>query len=199
MPLVERLGLRARATYQIVTLSAHVLCSAVFASEGRLIVMTTANLLPFHLGLTPQSVNVIGGFKVQDRKAHDALRLLDKTFRLQEDGCVLATSVCAGAQVNSCYLISNDLSGTLARTAVRGSRINAHLSCASILSSSAYNPTVKGIRFMCAKIKTPLSWSASIHDSNARLATGALPLNGRGPDPSDIVPHNSFDQSRLPR
>lgn len=40
-----------------------------------------------HLGLTPQSVNVMGGFKVQGRKADEALRLLDDAFRLQEAGC----------------------------------------------------------------------------------------------------------------
>jgi|SRR5450631_952450 3-methyl-2-oxobutanoate hydroxymethyltransferase len=40
-----------------------------------------------HLGLTPQSVNVMGGFKVQGRKADDALRLLDDASRLQEAGC----------------------------------------------------------------------------------------------------------------
>lgn len=40
-----------------------------------------------HLGLTPQSVNVIGGFKVQGRRADDALRLLDDAYRLQEAGC----------------------------------------------------------------------------------------------------------------
>ncbi|MDE5447033.1 3-methyl-2-oxobutanoate hydroxymethyltransferase [Bradyrhizobium sp. CSA207] len=40
-----------------------------------------------HLGLTPQSVNVMGGFKVQARKADDALRLLDDARRLQEAGC----------------------------------------------------------------------------------------------------------------
>lgn len=40
-----------------------------------------------HLGLTPQSVNMMGGFKVQGRKADDALRLLDDAHRLQEAGC----------------------------------------------------------------------------------------------------------------
>lgn len=40
-----------------------------------------------HLGLTPQSVNVMGGFKVQGRNADDALRLLDDAHRLQEAGC----------------------------------------------------------------------------------------------------------------
>jgi 3-methyl-2-oxobutanoate hydroxymethyltransferase len=40
-----------------------------------------------HLGLTPQSVNVMGGFKVQGRTFDDALRLLDDAYRLQEAGC----------------------------------------------------------------------------------------------------------------
>ncbi|MBO4225295.1 3-methyl-2-oxobutanoate hydroxymethyltransferase [Bradyrhizobium neotropicale] len=40
-----------------------------------------------HLGLTPQSINVMGGFKVQGRRADEALRLLDDAHRLQEAGC----------------------------------------------------------------------------------------------------------------
>jgi 3-methyl-2-oxobutanoate hydroxymethyltransferase len=40
-----------------------------------------------HLGLTPQSVNVMGGFKVQGRTGDHALRLLDDAVRLQEAGC----------------------------------------------------------------------------------------------------------------
>lgn len=40
-----------------------------------------------HLGLMPQSVNVMGGFKVQGRKVDEALRLLDDAHRLQEASC----------------------------------------------------------------------------------------------------------------
>ena len=40
-----------------------------------------------HLGLTPQSVHAMGGFKVQGRGAHDALRILEDAHRLQEAGC----------------------------------------------------------------------------------------------------------------
>lgn len=40
-----------------------------------------------HLGLTPQSVNVMGGFKVQGRKTDDGLRPLDNAHRPQEAGC----------------------------------------------------------------------------------------------------------------
>ncbi|MDA9489669.1 3-methyl-2-oxobutanoate hydroxymethyltransferase [Bradyrhizobium sp. CCBAU 11361] len=40
-----------------------------------------------HIGLTPQSVNVMGGFKVQGRTTDDALRLLDDADHLQDAGC----------------------------------------------------------------------------------------------------------------
>lgn len=40
-----------------------------------------------HLGLTPQSVNQLGGFRVQGRKADDRARLLDDARACQEAGC----------------------------------------------------------------------------------------------------------------
>ncbi|MCP3380347.1 3-methyl-2-oxobutanoate hydroxymethyltransferase [Bradyrhizobium sp. CCGUVB4N] len=40
-----------------------------------------------HLGLTPQSVNVMGGFKVQGKSGGDAVGLLDDAHRLQDAGC----------------------------------------------------------------------------------------------------------------
>ena len=40
-----------------------------------------------HLGLTPQSVNVMGGFKVQGRAADAAVQLLEDALRLEEAGC----------------------------------------------------------------------------------------------------------------
>ncbi len=40
-----------------------------------------------HLGLTPQSVNRMGGFKVQGREADQALAILDDAVALQEAGC----------------------------------------------------------------------------------------------------------------
>lgn len=40
-----------------------------------------------HLGLTPQSINVMGGFKVQGRNTDEALRVLDDAYRLQDAGC----------------------------------------------------------------------------------------------------------------
>jgi 3-methyl-2-oxobutanoate hydroxymethyltransferase len=40
-----------------------------------------------HLGLTPQSVHAMGGFKVQGRGAQDAIQILEDAHRLQEAGC----------------------------------------------------------------------------------------------------------------
>lgn len=40
-----------------------------------------------HLGLTPQSVNSMGGFKVQGKQKAEALRLLEDAQRLQGAGC----------------------------------------------------------------------------------------------------------------
>jgi 3-methyl-2-oxobutanoate hydroxymethyltransferase len=40
-----------------------------------------------HLGLTPQSVNVMGGYKVQGREGRDAIQVLEDALQLQEAGC----------------------------------------------------------------------------------------------------------------
>jgi 3-methyl-2-oxobutanoate hydroxymethyltransferase len=40
-----------------------------------------------HLGLTPQSVNVMGGYKVQGREGRDAIQVLEDALRLEDAGC----------------------------------------------------------------------------------------------------------------
>ncbi|MEH3144730.1 MAG: 3-methyl-2-oxobutanoate hydroxymethyltransferase [Methylobacterium frigidaeris] len=40
-----------------------------------------------HLGLTPQSLHAMGGFRVQGRAAEGARRILDDALRLEEAGC----------------------------------------------------------------------------------------------------------------
>jgi 3-methyl-2-oxobutanoate hydroxymethyltransferase len=56
-----------------------------------------------HLGLTPQSVNVFGGFKVQGRQAEQAQRILDDALALEAAGLALLVLECVpqalGAQV----------------------------------------------------------------------------------------------------
>lgn len=40
-----------------------------------------------HIGLTPQSVNALGGFKLQGKNADDAKRLVDEAVALDQAGC----------------------------------------------------------------------------------------------------------------
>ena len=52
-----------------------------------------------HLGLTPQSVNRLGGFKVQGRGADAAARLLQEARFLQEAGCFALVLECIPAEL----------------------------------------------------------------------------------------------------
>ncbi len=47
-----------------------------------------------HLGLTPQSVNMFGGFKVQGKSEAQAKKLIDEAFLLQEAGCCAIVLEC---------------------------------------------------------------------------------------------------------
>lgn len=40
-----------------------------------------------HIGLTPQSVHAVGGYRVQGRETHDAARIRDEATRLEAAGC----------------------------------------------------------------------------------------------------------------
>ena len=40
-----------------------------------------------HIGLTPQSLNALGGFKLQGKAADDARRLVDEALALEQAGC----------------------------------------------------------------------------------------------------------------
>jgi 3-methyl-2-oxobutanoate hydroxymethyltransferase len=52
-----------------------------------------------HIGLTPQSVNEFGGFKVQGKGADAAKRLLDEALALDEVGCFALVLECVPAEV----------------------------------------------------------------------------------------------------
>ena len=52
-----------------------------------------------HLGLTPQSVNALGGFKVQGRRATEARRLLDEAKRLVDAGVFSLVLECVPADL----------------------------------------------------------------------------------------------------
>ncbi len=52
-----------------------------------------------HLGLTPQSVNVLGGFKVQGREDHQAEQLLKSARSLEKAGVQLLVLECVPAKL----------------------------------------------------------------------------------------------------
>lgn len=52
-----------------------------------------------HLGLTPQSVNALGGFKVQARRASEGRRLLDEAKKLVDAGVFALVLECVPAEL----------------------------------------------------------------------------------------------------
>lgn len=52
-----------------------------------------------HLGLTPQSVNVLGGYKVQGKDAEAAQKLIDDAKRCQEAGAIALVLECVPQQL----------------------------------------------------------------------------------------------------
>ena len=52
-----------------------------------------------HLGLTPQSVGVLGGYKVQGRDAEAARKLIDDSKKCQESGAIALVLECVPYQV----------------------------------------------------------------------------------------------------
>lgn len=85
-----------------------------------------------HLGLTPQTANMLGGYRVQGRTAAAAKQIYDDAVRLEDAGVMMVVVECiparvaaeiarrvkvpligigAGAQVDGQVLVSNDLLG----------------------------------------------------------------------------------------
>jgi 3-methyl-2-oxobutanoate hydroxymethyltransferase len=52
-----------------------------------------------HIGLTPQSVNALGGFKLQGKNADDARRLLDEAVALEKAGCFSLVLECVPTEL----------------------------------------------------------------------------------------------------
>lgn len=61
-----------------------------------------------HVGLTPQSVTALGGYKVQGKSAEAARKLLDDALALQDAGAFMVVLECIPAQVGE--LVSTKLS-----------------------------------------------------------------------------------------
>jgi 3-methyl-2-oxobutanoate hydroxymethyltransferase len=52
-----------------------------------------------HIGLTPQSVNALGGFKLQGKNSEDARRMIDEAVALERAGCFSLVLECVPAEL----------------------------------------------------------------------------------------------------
>src|SRR5881392_3353953 len=52
-----------------------------------------------HIGLTPQSVNALGGFKLQGKNVDDARRLMDEAVALDQAGCFSIVLECVPSEL----------------------------------------------------------------------------------------------------
>jgi 3-methyl-2-oxobutanoate hydroxymethyltransferase len=140
-----------------------------------------------HLGLTPQSVHALGGFRAQGKTADAALRLLDDALYLQDAGCfalVLETiplqlaawitnqltiptiGIGAGAGCDGQVLVTHDLLGLFERFTPRFAKQYQNFFTDMSQAFEAYIDDVKTRRFPAANhaIEMPdAEWDAFIN------------------------------------
>ncbi|HVS32276.1 MAG TPA: 3-methyl-2-oxobutanoate hydroxymethyltransferase [Thermoanaerobaculia bacterium] len=54
-----------------------------------------------HIGLTPQSINALGGFKVQGKGSEEARRLIDEAVALEQAGCFSIVLECVPSELGA--------------------------------------------------------------------------------------------------
>jgi len=121
-----------------------------------------------HLGLTPQSVHAMGGYKVQARNADDATALIDDADALAAAGCcaivlegvpdevarvvtsripVPTIGIGAGPYCDGQVLVFHDLLGLEDRTAPKFVRRYATLKADAVAAVAAWAADVRGHQF----------------------------------------------------
>ena len=121
-----------------------------------------------HIGLTPQSVHAMGGFKVQGRESEAALRLVDDAKALQHAGCfslvlegvpdavaamvtdaldIPTVGIGAGPRCDGQVLVFHDVLGIEDRVAPKFVRRYASLKDDAVAALSAFAADVRGGRF----------------------------------------------------
>ena len=144
-----------------------------------------------HIGLTPQSINTMGGFKVQGRQAEAALALIDDAKALEHAGCfsivlegvparvaemitdavtVPTIGIGAGPRCDGQVLVYHDVLGIEDRFVPKFVRRYADVKSVSIEALSAYAADVRSGAFPSA------AESYHLDDEQAE----ALGLYGRG-------------------
>ena len=121
-----------------------------------------------HIGLTPQSVNQIGGFRPQGRHAQKAVRLFEDAFYLQDAGCfsivleslpgqlasyisqhleIPTIGIGAGVGCDGQVLVTNDLLGLFERFTPRFVKQYTHLSQIMKIAFTQYCQEVRSREF----------------------------------------------------
>lgn len=131
-----------------------------------------------HLGLTPQSVHQLGGFRTQARTATAAQRLLEDALLLQEAGCfslvleaipeqlarfvsqrldIATIGIGAGVGCDGQVLVTHDLLGLFDRFTPKFARQYAHLHQVMAEAFAAYKEDVQQRRFPGPEHSTEMS------------------------------------------
>jgi 3-methyl-2-oxobutanoate hydroxymethyltransferase len=143
-----------------------------------------------HLGLTPQSFNLLGGFRPQGRTAVTAKRLLEDALLLQEAGCfslvlesvparlaemvskrlaIPTIGIGAGAGCDGQVLVTHDLLGLFDRFMPKFVRKYADLHNEMLNAFTAYIADVQGRAFPTKEHTVEMpdeEWEALIHNLN---------------------------------
>ncbi len=141
-----------------------------------------------HLGLTPQSVNQIGGFKPQARKAGAAKRLLEDALMLEDAGCfslvlefvpaqlaqlvssrlsIPTIGIGAGVGCDGQVLVTHDLLGLFERFTPKFVKKYADLHGEMHRAFTAYIDDVRGHAFPTAQHSVtmePAEWERLLQD-----------------------------------
>lgn len=136
-----------------------------------------------HLGLTPQSIRALGGYRVQGATARAARRLLDDALRLEDAGCftlvleaipdrlaalvterleIPTIGIGAGAACDGQVLVWHDLLGWEDRIAPRFVKRYASMAEEAREALGAYAADVRARRFPAAEHTYPIAeaeWS----------------------------------------
>ncbi|MDP2993767.1 MAG: 3-methyl-2-oxobutanoate hydroxymethyltransferase [Anaerolineales bacterium] len=143
-----------------------------------------------HLGLTPQSVNLLGGFRPQGRTAVTAERLLEDALLLEEAGCfslvlesvparladmvskrltIPTIGIGAGAGCDGQVLVTHDLLGLFDRFTPKFVRKYADLHTQMQSAFTAYIADVQGRTFPAQEHTVEMpdeEWEALVHNLN---------------------------------
>jgi len=147
---------------------------AVKLEGGRPVAETARNIvragIPVmgHVGLTPQSLNTLGGWRVQGRSAPSARALLDDALALEDAGCfalvlesvpervaahvterlgIPTIGIGAGAGTSGQVLVLSDLLGLYDRFTPKFAKRYAELAPAMVGAAAAYRTEVEARQF----------------------------------------------------